>query len=62
MKKFKINIKYCKNAEITVIAKNKKEAKRMLQDVIKNSNLIDLIKPKEEDYLYKILEDIPNEE
>lgn len=62
MKKFKINIRYCKNAEIIVIAKNKKDAKRMLQDVISNSNLIHLIKSTEEDYTYKILEDVSNEE
>ncbi len=56
MKKFKINIKYYKEIEIYVDAKNKKEAQRMIQDVMNNSNLIELLKSKNKNYFYKITE------
>lgn len=56
MKKFKINIKYYKEIDMYVAAKNKKEAQKMVQDVMNRSNLIEILKVKEENFIYKITE------
>lgn len=56
MKKFKINIKYYKEIDMYVDAKNKKEAQKMVQDVMNKSNLIDVLKVKEENFIYKVTE------
>lgn len=56
MKKFKINIKYYKEIDMYVAAKNKKEAQKMVQDVMNSSNLIEVLKVKEENFIYKVME------
>lgn len=61
MKEYKINIKYYKEANIYADAKNKKEALRMVKEVMTRSNLIFEIKAEDEQFVYKV-EEQKNEE
>lgn len=62
IKKFKINIKSYNSIDLYVVARNKKEAKKMVQDVLDNSNLLEVIKTTNQDYCYKVTEEDSNHE
>ncbi|MDO5002740.1 MAG: hypothetical protein Q4E39_00730 [bacterium] len=57
MKKFLVNIRSYRDDKLCVLGKNKREAERILKDILNKTNLLSMISPREANYIYTIREE-----